>query len=268
MFKRSLIFIHRWLGVVLCLFFILWFPSGIVMMYWDYPAVSDADRLERSPALDPSTIHLGPAEAAEKAGIDSPGQVRLNTFDGRPVYRFRSGRGGEAMVFADTGDDQIEVTTEMLDRIASAWSGRPASTATKNLVEEVDQWTLQGPLRDVQPLWKYSWPDGQQVYVSESSGEVVQYSTTASRFWAYLGAVPHWLYFTPLRKHGPQWSRVVIWSSGIGTVASILGVTIGIWMYSPSKRYRYAGAPTGIPYRGQKRLHTIFGLIFGLGAVT
>jgi hypothetical protein len=39
-------------------------------------------------------------------------------------------------------------------------------------------------------------------------------------------------------------------------------------MYSPSKRYRHDGAPTSIPYRGQKRLHTIFGLLFGLGAVT
>ena len=43
--------------------------------------------------------------------------------------------------------------------------------------------------------------------------------------------------------------------------------SIGIWMYSPSKRYRNAGVPTSIPYRGQKRWHTIFGLIFGLGAV-
>ena len=39
-------------------------------------------------------------------------------------------------------------------------------------------------------------------------------------------------------------------------------------MYSPSKRYRNAGVPTSIPYRGQKRWHTVFGLIFGLGAAT
>ena len=96
----------------------------------------------------------------------------------------------------------------------------------------------------------------------------MQYTTTASRIGAYLGPIPHWFYFTPLRKHGPQWSRVVIWSSGIGTIAAILGVVIGIWMYSPSKKYRYAGAPTSIPYRGQKRWHTVFGLIFGVATVT
>src|SRR4029077_15154590 len=85
---------------------------------------------------------------------------------------------------------------------------------------------------------------------------------------AYAGAIPHRLYFTPLRKNGPLWSKIVIWSSGIGAVASLLGVVIGVWMYSASKRYRHAGAPTSIPYRGQKRLHTIFGLLFGLAAAT
>ena len=47
-----------------------------------------------------------------------------------------------------------------------------------------------------------------------------------------------------------------------------LGIIVGVWMYSPSKKYRNAGSPTSIPYRGQKRWHTIFGLVFGLGAAT
>jgi hypothetical protein len=96
----------------------------------------------------------------------------------------------------------------------------------------------------------------------------VQYTTAASRLGAYLGAIPHWLYFTPLRRHPPAWTRVVIGSSGIGACAAALGIVIGIWMYSPAKSYRRAGVPTSIPYRGQKRWHTVLGLIFGLGAGT
>jgi hypothetical protein len=156
----------------------------------------------------------------------------------------------------------------MMERIVAAWTGHPVSAATAEQIGEVDQWTIQSGLRDVRPLWKYSYPDGQQVYISQASGEVVQYTTTASRRGAYVGAIPHWLYFTPLRKNGPLWSRVVIWTSGVGTVASILGIVIGIWMYSPGKRYRREGVPTSIPYRGQKRWHTVFGLLFGLGAAT
>lgn len=262
--KRSVIFVHRWLGVALCAVFLIWFPSGIGMMYWDYPGVSAADRLERSPALDASKVRLSPEEAyAAIADGPLPTPIRLNSFDGRPVYRF----GNEAVVYADTGKEQVDISPDLMLRVAAAWTGQPASAARIESVEEVDQWTVGGVFRD-RPLWKYSWPNGEQVYVSENTGDVVQYTTTGSRLGAYVGAIPHWLYFTPLRKHGLGWSRLVIWSSGIGTFAALLGVVIGLWMYSPSKRYRNRGVPTSIPYRGQKRWHTVFGLLFGLGAAT
>jgi hypothetical protein len=266
MFKRSLIFIHRWLGVTLCLLFLLWFPSGIGMMYFPMPSVTRAARLERLPVLDASKVTVPPSDAAAKLGVDLD-DLRLSSFDGRPAYR--AGRDGDGPVlYADTGEEQGEVSTEMVQRVAAAWTGQPVSGASVDEITEVDQWTLQTRLGAISPVFKYSWPNGEQVYVSQATGEVVQYTTTASRIGAYLGPIPHWFYFTPLRKHGPQWSRVVIWSSGIGTIAAILGVVIGIWMYSPSQRYRYAGAPTSIPYRGQKRWHTVFGLIFGVATVT
>jgi hypothetical protein len=268
MLKRAVIFVHRWLGVALCSVFLLWFPSGIVMMYWDFPSVSAADRLERSPSLDASAISLTPEEAYAALGVASPPtDARLNTFDGRPVYRFRLGRG-EALVYADTGQVQQDAPREMRDRIASAWTGQSAGAAQIEPVDAVDQWTLQGPLRTLRPLWKYSWPNGEQAYISETSGEVVQYTTRASRLAAYLGAIPHWLYFTPFRAHQAQWTAVVIWSSGLATLAAILGLVIGVWMFSPSKRYRYAGVPAHTPYRGPKRWHAILGLTFGVAAVT
>jgi hypothetical protein len=262
--KRAAIFVHRWLGVALCLVFLIWFPSGIGMMYWDYPSVSEDDRLERSPSLDPAKVRLSAEEAYAKiAGGPLPTPIRLNSFDGRPVYRF----GSEGIVYADTGEEQIDISPVLMMRVASAWTGQPASAARVEDVKEVDQWTVGGVFR-FRPLWKYSWPNGEEVYVSENTGEVVQYTTTVSRLGAYVGAIPHWLYFTPLRKNGLEWTRVVVWSSGIGTIAALLGVAIGVWMYSPSKRYRNAGTATSIPYRGQKRWHTVLGLIFGLGAAT
>jgi hypothetical protein len=268
MLKRAAIFVHRWLGVAVCLFFLLWFPSGIGMMYWDFPSVTAADRLDRSAALDPSTIRLSPAEAyAVLNQTQAPAEARLNTLDGRPVYRFRTG-SAESLVFADTGARQTEVPDALIERVASTWVGQPATTARLATLDDADQWTVQGSFRAQRPLRKFSWPNGEQVYVSQPSGEVVQYTTTASRVGAYLGPIPHWLYFTPLRKHQPAWSRLVIWSSGIGALTAILGLVVGLWVYSPSKRYRVAGAATGIPYRGQKRWHSIFGLLFGLGAVT
>ena len=133
--KRSLLFVHRWLGVSLCVLFFLWFASGIGMMYWGMPAVSARDRLERAPALDPATIKLSPQEAAESVGATpSPAQIRLNSFDGRPVYRFGAGGrggGGGQIVYADTGEAQVEASSRdarsrgrRLDRHASERGNR------------------------------------------------------------------------------------------------------------------------------------------------
>ncbi len=263
---RVLIFVHRWLGVALCLVFLLWFPSAIGIMYWDFPDVRQADVIARAEPINHGQIRLSPAEAWAKLGInDAAHDVELNTFAGRPVYRFGS---GAYTVYADTGEEQIEVSEEMVRRIAEAWTKQPASGARVEPVTEVDQWTVQMRIADLSPLWKFSWPDGEQVYVTQTTGDVVQHTTSRSRLGAYLGAIPHWLYFTPLRKDGPTWSKVVIWSSGIGTLAAVLGVIVGAWMYSPRKRYRYAGAPSSIPYRGQKRWHTVLGLIFGVATIT
>ncbi len=265
--KRLLIVVHRWLGVALCLFFALWFPSGIGMMYWDFPSVSAADRLDRARPLEPSTVRLSPTEAAAPFGTASPSDVRLNSFDGRPVYRLRINAVNE-IVYADTGERQRDVSNAMALRIASAWAAQPETMATVAIIEGADQWTVQSSFRASRPMSRFAWPNGDQVYVSQRSGEIVQFTTRTSRLEAYLGPIPHWLYFTPLRKHQSLWSAVVIWVSGIGTVAAMLGLAIGIWMYSPFRRYRVDGAAARLPYRGVKRWHAVLGLVVGVAAAT
>ena len=260
MLKRCAIFVHRWLGVALCLLFLLWFPSGIGMMYWDFPSVSASDRLEHAAALEASTIHFSPADAYASSGLaQPPSQVRLNTFDGRPVYRFRAGRD-ETIVYADTGERQREVSSEMRARTAATWVyDRRVGVEKVETLIEADQWTVQGSFASQRPLTKFSFADGEQVYVGDASGDVVQYTTPASRLGAWLGPIPHWIYFTPLRRNPLAWNRVVTWSSGLGAVTALLGLIVGIWMSVSAGR---------IPYRGQKRWHTTLGLLAGLGAVT
>jgi hypothetical protein len=261
--KRALVFAHRWLGAVLSILVAMWFASGIVMMYRGFPSVSPQDRLLRLPALDPERITLSAEEAFAALGDRTPAQVTLTSFDGRPAYV-----GAGVVIYADDGTEQGAVGEGMVDRAAALWSGLPLRDATKTSVVEVDQWTVGGGLRTLRPMYKYSWPDGQQVYVDGNTADVVQYTTTASRFWAYLGAIPHWLYFTPFRSGYRTWSSTVVWSALIGTAVALLGLVIAAWMYSPRRRYRHAGVPTGIPYRGWKRWHMTAGLLFGVMAVS
>ena len=266
--KRILILVHRWMGVTFCLLFMLWFLSGIVMMYWTYPEVTTEDRLLRAQVLDASRIRISPQEAfAMLQSREAPSEMRLRMFDGRPAYGFDF-EDEKFIVYADDGRMQTEFPPEMALRIASAWSGQPSATAKVEEITEEDQWTVSGQFRALMPILKYAWPDGEEVYFSTVTGEVVQYTTRASRVAAYFGAIPHWLYFTPLRKHANQWARIVIWAAGLGTVGALLGIIIGVWMYSPSKPFLYNSMPSSIPYVGQKRWHSILGLVFGWVACT
>jgi len=266
--KKLAILSHRWTGAAFCVLFSWWFISGVFIMYCDYPEVTRADRLARAEALDASRIRLSAREAwAHLQTAGAPDSVRLEMFDGRPAYWFRLGRQPVA-VYADNGQTQRDFPADLNLRTAAAFSGEAGRMATAEAVTQPDQWTVGGIYRRGARLTKYSWPDGRQAYVSGATGEVVQYTTTATRLGAWLGPIPHWLYFTPLRRNGPLWSKIVIWLSGAATLVAILGLIAGVTMYSPSKRYRFAGLPTSNPYAGTKRLHMTLGLFFGLLACT
>lgn len=262
--RRWLIAVHRWLGVGLCLVVLTWFSSGVAMIFWEFPAVEEADRLARLPALDSSRIHVSAADAFSRLGWSStPTRLVLNTFDGRPAYRFHND-GGDAVVYADTGTVQRALTKDILDRIASGWTGLSSRLARVDAVDDVDQWTVQESIRDLRPLWKYSWPTGEQVYVSGVSGEVVQSTTTTSRRHAYLGPIPHWLYFTPLRNHATGWRRLVIWFSGASALTALIGIAIGVSALLSSRRYVIGRAARHLPYRGVRRWHVTIGLAMGV----
>ena len=221
MLKRSIIFVHRWLGVALCLFFLLWFPSGIGMMYWDFPSVKAADRLERSPALDPSTIRLSPAEAyahrgAVAAAVAGAAEHLRRPSDLSISHRARREPGLRRHRRAADGRDERSRRPHRC--VVGRTTGRRGPARDARRRRSVDG---SGDRFACDPtLLKYSWPNGEQVYVSPASGEVVQYTTAASRLGAYLGPIPHWIYFTPLRKHQLAWNRLITWSSGIGTIAA------------------------------------------------
>jgi hypothetical protein len=268
-FKRALIFVHRWIGVALCLLFATWFLSGVGMMYWEYPLIMPEDRLAHAEILDASKIRLSPAEAYARLGADMPppAEARLAMYDGRPAYKFGAG-ADQMIVYADSGAWQQQFHPELTRRIAAAWVNHPAALAKEQENAPLDQWTVYEGFAPLRPLRKYTWPDGEQVYVSTQNGEVAQYTTRAGRFGAYLGPIPHWLYFTPLRKNGERWSELVIWSSGIATILVIIGLAVGVSMYSPGKRFRYRGEHSALPYTGWKRWHSILGLTFGIFACT
>ena len=206
-------------------------------------------------------------EAWTKTGLTGPPQeARLNMLIDRPAYFFRSENSGWKVVYADDGSVLGTVTPEMARKSASAYLGKDMGGANISPLDEPDQWTVGTGSSPWQwPFYNLRCEDkaGTRVYVSRTSGEVCQVTTRMERVIVWLGSIPHWLYFTALRKHLELWRQVILWLSGAGTVAVVLGLWIGIshfrWKGYGRNRYRRSSAFIGV-----KKWHHFLGLAFGL----
>ena len=168
--KKYAILVHRWMGVLFCVLFAAWFVSGIVMMYWDFPQVRAEDRWRKATGLDASQIRVTPVEALRQLHTgDTPDAVKLDTLEQQPVYRFVF-RGRTETVGADTGVPVEDVTGDTALRIAAAWADQDPAAARVDFVRELDQWTVLPAIRRQLPFWKATFPDGQEVYVSQQTG--------------------------------------------------------------------------------------------------
>ena len=268
-FRKWLILSHRYLGIGLGLLIVVWFASGIGMIYArGMPSLTDQLRLERLEPLDFESVRVTPLEAAERAGLGaSLGGVTLLMVMDRPVYRLR-GRGS-ATVFADTGERMQEVGPAPAREVASRFMDVDSERIRyEELLTESDQWTIS--LRGQLPFHKLSIDDdrGTQLYVSPESGEVTLLTTRASRALAWVSAIPHWLYFTPLRVRQNLWTQTILWTAGLGCVLAILGITLGILQFKFSRPFRLSRIRSYIPYTGWMRWHYIMGLVFGVVALT
>ena len=70
LWRRVLIYTHRWLGIAGSLLFVVWFVSGIVMMYAGMPSLTTEERLSHVAVLDLSRARVDVSEAAEVEDAD------------------------------------------------------------------------------------------------------------------------------------------------------------------------------------------------------
>jgi hypothetical protein len=264
--RKLLAYTHRWMGIALCVLFVAWFLSGIVMMYARMPGLADEERLARAPALDLSAVTLSPAEAAERYGIPVD-RVRVGMFGTRPVYRF--GGREQTVVFADNGDYFAGVDQARAADVARRYApGHQGQIRHAEYLTGPDQWTLGS--RNALPMHRFALDDAEDthLYVSEVTGDVELRTTRRERFWGYLGPVMHWVYFTPFRRNTYAWGQFIIWSSLIGCAMCVTGIVWGLWRFSPRMQFRLKRVPSTSPYTGWMKWHHIAGLTFGVLALT
>jgi hypothetical protein len=259
--RKWLILSHRYLGIALGAVFTMWFASGLVMIYaGGMPSLDPDVRRERLAPVDVSAIRLSPAEAAQRASLADVERASLSTVLGRPAYRF----GRSTTVFADTGDVLQPIDQTQAQAVAAHFLDRPASNlAFVGTVRTPDQWTLA--MSRALPLLKFQTADATQVYVSPRTAEVVLATTSRERLLSWLGVIPHFLYFAPLRLNQPLWYSVVVWLSELGVVVAGLGLALGIVRF---RRTRPFSLINSFPYAGWMRWHVVLGAVFGVFTLT
>ncbi|MEZ2297511.1 PepSY domain-containing protein [Variovorax sp. RCC_210] len=273
--RHWLYWTHRWLGIGGCLLFVMWFVSGVVMMYVGYPNLTDEERLAGLAPLRFEQAQVSPMAALQVLPEDvralQPRRIGLEMqagSDAGPVWRIVDARGGRHTVSARDGQVPGPVDAAQAEAIARAFSGHP-DDANVHWAEtlERDQWTVPQGLNPLRPLHRIALNDaaGTELYVSQRNGEVVRDTTRSERFWNWLGSVPHWIYFTPLRADPPLWHEVVVWLSAACIVSAVTGIVIGILRVRLRRRFRN-GAVT--PYSGWMAWHHIAGLVGGFFVLT
>ena len=254
--RKWLILTHRYAGIVLSAFVVLWFATGITMMYaGGMPRLTPEMRLEKLPSLDLARVRLTPPEAAEAGLIERPGRAVLLSIMGRPAYRF--GAGEPTTVFADTGEVMEGATLAQARTIAARFAGVTEDQVTHTAtLERVDQWTLVQSRQ--LPLHKFRVSDerGTELYVSPRTGEVTMVTTRNGRALAWISTIPHFFYFAALRENQPVWYQFVVWTSGLVCALAVLGLLLGVVQ---SFRQKYIGA---------MKWHYVTGLVFGVFTAT
>ena len=274
--KRLLFLVHRWMGIVLCFFFSIWFVSGVVMMYVGYPKLTSAERLARLPLLSAAEIRISPKQAVRAAGLSvPPKEIRLSVVGGRAAYIVTpdgkgtpagGGRPRPLAVTADEGRLLTNVDPALARSSAAAYFPGMGSNYVALLRE--DTWTHSRALDPHRPLHLVEMedPDRTWLYVSSSTGEVVRDASRTERVWGYVGAWLHFLYFFRDTAVDAYWSDIIIWLSLAGALLVLVGSVVGVQRWRFANRY---GNGSRSPYRNRMmRWHHVSGLVFALVVFT
>ncbi|NHC63138.1 PepSY domain-containing protein [Paenalcaligenes suwonensis] len=259
--KSFLYWLHRWSGVAVAIVMLLWFLSGIVMLFVGYPKLYPWEHMARLEPLRQASccVPLQTALAAVPSADGAIGSINVVTVGQQPHYHITKG-GQRYVVDAQTGVLLPEATAQQAVDTVKRYL--PGSSPTYEGLVESDLWTRSGALHSHRPLHKVLAHDAADtlVYVSSKTGEVVQLADAQSRAWNYVGAWLHWLYMFRGPTPDPIWHWLVVVLSAIAVVSTIAGTVVGIWRWRFRKPYA-SGARTPYPSRAM-RWHHIAGLLF------
>lgn len=244
----------------------MWLITGLVITYHPFPNVTNKQKYAKMDAIQIQDSLPPISNILER--IDSDEKIRkisIDQFNGQTRFNIKTDKSLHR-ILADTLQQLSPISETTILNIAHTWSDGAISKI--DTLQERDIWIMYNRYMDELPIYKIHFDDkaSNQLYISSRSGEVQQFTSFSERTWAYVGAIPHKLYFPFLRKHTKLWADVVTVLSLICLASILTGIYVGIEVYV--KTYR-KNRKLKSPYKKLAyKWHHIAGMVFCIFLVT
>ncbi|MDL2231114.1 PepSY domain-containing protein [Porphyromonadaceae bacterium OttesenSCG-928-L07] len=263
--KAFLFSLHRIFGSIVCLFFFMWFVSGLVLVYHSFPKVTKEQKYEKMEALPSSLPHWETVLSPVCDSVDQVQSLKVRQFQNQTLYTVKT-KDSTYVICNDSLQAVTPVTFQTIRQIARKWVDSPVVRV--DTLYERDQWILYSWYVNELPVYKFYYDDDEkhQLYVSSRTAEVLQLSTRKERFWAWMGAIPHKFYIPLIRRDTNLWTRSLTIAGFIALIAALSGVSLGIYVLRKSYKNKKRLVT---PYRKRwYKWHHVTGLVFGVFLIT
>ena len=258
--------LHRILGTLLSILFLMWFLTGIVMIYHRFPSASQEEKLSKMQPIQCNLPSLDSIAVRNGIAIDSIKSAALYRYLNQSYYELGIGRRSTVNLLADSSEFRVVDDSQRILNVAKLWCEAPVEKIDS--LYSLEQWIPFGRLKEDFPIYKFYFSDKErtQLYISSKTSEVLQCTTRSERIWAWLGAIPHWVYLTWIRQDAETWKSLIIWLSIFGIIMLVSGCWMGVRSFRHSVKQ---GRGFTSPYKKKwYRWHHILGSVFGIFLLT
>jgi len=203
--------IHKWVGLILGLQFLLWALSGSMMALLDMDAVGGHDMpAAHAHPLPAETTFVDPSRLAALGPVSG---LTLRNLAGRPIYELRTAKGVQLVDAADGRRVTIDDSTALA--IASMASEAPVRDVVRLAKPNLEAREHRGP------MWRVNFADeaNSSAYVSAETGRFLVMRGDTWRTWDFFWMIHNMDYVTRTSFNHPLIVFVafgVLWLSGTG----------------------------------------------------
>lgn len=243
----------------MALLMLIWFLSGFVLIYSDFPEIENKDFYGLRENLDNQDL-----PSLDSVKVKSK---EINVFKASENVFVRYGKNEEAKIFAANKEELKNLSeAKAIEKVKLLFNLKNIESTSEKLFQH-DLWLDKKISDKYFPVHKIYFQDEDetQIYISSVNGEVLQHTTFSERILAWFGAIPHLIYFKDFAGYGFLWKIILMIISLLGTFMCISGLITGFIRFKNRKKTKFKFTPYASKLYS---IHHYLGFIFGVFALS